>query len=119
MGDAPCAPDKYHGNAEGASVAITDCPDARELPGSMLSAANRLCFGVNAAHLFVQFYIEAHVSVDARVFTAFAWLTQLFGISALSVVTAIVAFVLVQRPWAMVFGAGIDCASAYCQQLLT
>merc|ERR1711920_199978 len=108
MGDAACASDKTHCKPEGASVAIADCPDAAELPGSMLSAANRLCFGVNAAHLFVQFYIEAHVSVDARVFTAFAWLTQLFGISALSVVTAIVAFVLVQRPWAMVFGAGVD-----------
>merc|ERR1712085_167055 len=34
---------------------------------------------------------------------AFAWITQLFGIAAFSMFAAVVAFMLVQRPWAYAF----------------
>merc|ERR1711972_403543 len=76
---------------------------------SWLPVASRLSFGVNAAHPFVQFFIEAHASLDIRIFTVFHWLTHLFGITFLSVVAASCAFVFVQRPWAITFNALFDC----------
>jgi len=69
-----------------------------------LSIASRLSFGINAAHPFVQFWVEAHASLGVRVFSVFSWLAQLFGIAALSALVAACAFVLVQRPWGIVFG---------------
>lgn len=73
-----------------------------------LSTASRLSFGVNAAHPFVQFWIEAHASPDIRVFTIFGWLTQLAGMTFLSMAAAAFAYVLVQRPWSVLLGSGLD-----------
>lgn len=96
---------------DGKSVVRDSSTMARvECPGPWLSAANRLAFGVNAAHPFVQFYVEARASLDIRVFSGFAWLMQLFGMVFFSVLVAIVAFVLVQRPWARLLSACLDSA---------
>jgi len=88
--------------AEAEAVANTvgeAAAEERPPPSSMLTALSRLSFGVNVAHPFVQFYVEAHASVDMRVFSMFSWLTQLFGMMWFSVCVAAVVYVCVQRPW--------------------
>eukprot|EP00415_Alexandrium_ostenfeldii_P001011 UN1011 len=94
--------------AVGMALLCKACHATTEPPGARLCAASRLSFGMNLAHLFVQFLIEAHVSVDVRVFSVFSWFTQLLGIYTLSAAAASVAFVLVQRPWATVLGAVVN-----------
>eukprot|EP00927_Polykrikos_kofoidii_P046369 TRINITY_DN40602_c0_g1_i1.p1 TRINITY_DN40602_c0_g1~~TRINITY_DN40602_c0_g1_i1.p1 ORF type:complete len:894 (+),score=135.71 TRINITY_DN40602_c0_g1_i1:149-2683(+) len=68
----------------------------------------RLSFGVNVAHLFVQFCVESHASLQDRVFSPFSWITQVGGIASLSTAAAAGAFVLVQRPWALVLAAFLE-----------
>lgn len=79
-----------------------------EAPAPWLCAASRLAFGINAAHPFVQWYVEAHASLEPRVFSIFSWVWQLFGVSALSSLMAAAAYVLVQRPWAWAFSTCLD-----------
>lgn len=73
-----------------------------------LATVSRLSFGVNAAHPFIQFWIEAHASPDIRVFTVFGWLTSLSGITCLSALAAACAYVFVQRPWAIFLGSCLE-----------
>ena len=66
-----------------------------------LAAANRLAFGMNVAHPFVQFFVEAHSTLNDRVFSLFSWPTHLALTFALTALPATLVYLLVQRPWAL------------------
>ncbi|CAE8655015.1 unnamed protein product [Polarella glacialis] len=83
-------------------------PNNAQQSGQLLAVANRLAFGINVAHPFVQFYVEAHSSLNERVYSVFSGLSQLFMISLLSAVGSFIGFLLVQRPWALIFSTSLD-----------
>eukprot|EP00438_Fugacium_kawagutii_P017162 Skav200457 [mRNA] locus=scaffold4319:27827:29785:+ [translate_table: standard] len=67
-----------------------------------LAAFNRLAFGINVAHPFVQFFIEAHTTLNDRVFSLFSWPSQLALVFALTALPAMLVYIFVQRPWALI-----------------
>jgi len=60
---------------------------------------NKLAFGVNLCHQFVQFYIEAHACAESRAFSLYAWYAHVLTISMLSLLMSCVLYALVQRPY--------------------
>ncbi|CAE7319862.1 unnamed protein product [Symbiodinium sp. CCMP2456] len=80
---------------------------ARQTPGGrFLAILNRLAFGTNVAHPFVQFFVESHSSINDRVFSLFTWPSQLMLIFGLTTLTASFVFLFVQRPWALLLHDG-------------
>ena len=67
-----------------------------------LAFFNRLAFGINVAHPFIQFFVEAHTTLNDRVFSLFSWPTQLALVFVLTALPALIVYLLVQRPWALV-----------------
>lgn len=100
-------PDEKSSQSNGSHSSSSMSSSATQ-PGPWLAAANRLAFGVNLAHPFIQFYVEAHTSLSDRVFSLFSWPIQLFLITAMSTLAAVVGFLFVQRPWAILLCHGFD-----------
>ena len=82
------------------------CEGCRTLGGGparpWLAALNRLAFGINVAHPFVQFFVESFTTLNDRVFSLFSWPTHLALIFVLTALPAMLVYILVQRPWAMI-----------------
>ena len=67
-----------------------------------LAAFNRLAFGINVAHPVVQFFVEAHTTLNDRVFSLFSWPTQIALVVVVTALPAVFVYILVQRPWALI-----------------
>lgn len=81
-----------------------------------LAAMNRLAFGMNVAHPFVQFFVEAHTSLNDRVFSIFTWPTQLALIFCLTAIPAVLVYILLQRPWSLLLQHTSDTLMTYLQR---
>lgn len=88
--------------ALGTALLCEGCRAGTSNPSSALAAFNRLAFGINVAHPFVQFFIEAHTTLNDRVFSLFSWPCQLALVFALTALPAMLVYIFVQRPWALI-----------------
>lgn len=85
-----------------------------------LAAFNRLAFGINVAHPFVQFFVEAHTTLNDRVFSLFSWPTQIALVFVVTALPAVFVYILVQRPWALILphlsDAALSCINLRLRQ---
>ena len=104
--------------AVGTAFLCEGCRVGKDPARPWLAAMNRLAFGMNVAHPFVQFFVEAHTTLNDRVFSIFTWPTQLALIFSLTALPAFLVYVLVQRPWALLLQRFSRDSLAHMRRLL-